>query len=328
MPFLQRPDGQQVHVAGDNFTIGSDSECDLSLKDSWVASRHAILQRDGEQWRLATLNLQAVTRLNDDLVESLVLLTDGDTLQLGETLLVWGESEPGQSASVIPFWVPLAVLVVACVGVFAIWAIIQRQESFETTPVTSSSAPTSDRAPLPGELVPYGNVLVGAPMYVVTLPLAEPLSVDPESGYVLAQNAVATITPDVSAPVYRLKVFAPDAGNGADSQIIEEGIEEPTPEPEIVTALGTPMILFADVRGTVTAEAALTATAEIELTGTPIPSGECTQPPKWEVIEIKKGQTLTRIARNRNVTVLELTSANCLLKAKIEVGDKLFVPPR
>ncbi|HEY53571.1 MAG TPA: LysM peptidoglycan-binding domain-containing protein [Caldilineae bacterium] len=136
MPYLQFSDGHTVPVKGDNFVLGADSVCDLTLEGEGVAPRHAILQFDDDVWRLATLSLQSETKLNGEPVESIVALEEGDELKLGSVTLRWLQREP-ISAKRFPIWVPVVLLLFICLTGLGLWALIRQFNIPEATPTVA-----------------------------------------------------------------------------------------------------------------------------------------------------------------------------------------------
>jgi pSer/pThr/pTyr-binding forkhead associated (FHA) protein len=105
-PFLvYRTDtGDQALVdlgsAGDRLTIGRRASNDVALEwDSRVSRVHAALERVGEEWAVTDDGLSHNgTWVNGERTTGRRRLCDGDTIAVGETLLVYRAS-PGSSAS-------------------------------------------------------------------------------------------------------------------------------------------------------------------------------------------------------------------------------------
>ncbi|NUQ38455.1 MAG: FHA domain-containing protein, partial [Caldilineales bacterium] len=120
MPALQLLNGRIVSVDEDPFIIGTDAGCDLRLVDPAAAPRHLIVQRTDAGWQIATLDLQAQTTLNDAPLTGLALLTDGDLIYLGKTLLLWRADED-PAAVAAPRRLGRALWVAAALVALALW---------------------------------------------------------------------------------------------------------------------------------------------------------------------------------------------------------------
>ena len=64
--------------------VGRDPACDLALNDTTVSVRHAHLHYHHAQWWVEDLISTNGTFLNEELVTSAVVLTDGDKLRCGQ----------------------------------------------------------------------------------------------------------------------------------------------------------------------------------------------------------------------------------------------------
>lgn len=59
----------------------------------------------------------------------------------------------------------------------------------------------------------------------------------------------------------------------------------------------------------------------------PTATPACTRPPGWLAYTVRRGDTLTRLARLSGVTVWELMRANCLATTALFSGQRLYLPP-
>src|SRR5918998_5337278 len=77
--------GQTITVVGDQFTVGRDDSCDLTIRDHKVSRKHAYFKAlpDGRA-ALHDLNSSNGTFVNGHKVES-ALLSGGETIQFGDT---------------------------------------------------------------------------------------------------------------------------------------------------------------------------------------------------------------------------------------------------
>jgi pSer/pThr/pTyr-binding forkhead associated (FHA) protein len=81
------PDGDRIPVGEDPVTIGRLPECDIVLADTKVSRRHAEIRRDGASGvSVVDLNSTNGTMVNGAGVRERVL-TDGDQITVGGTVL-------------------------------------------------------------------------------------------------------------------------------------------------------------------------------------------------------------------------------------------------
>jgi hypothetical protein len=69
--------------SGEEFSIGRDASCDLSIADMTVSRRHATLQRTQDGWLLTDLESTNGTRVNGWRVRGKVKVTPGDLVSFG-----------------------------------------------------------------------------------------------------------------------------------------------------------------------------------------------------------------------------------------------------
>ena len=91
MPHIKLTTEQAVSVHHTPFTIGSDPACDLTLQGQNVLPRHLLLQSRGDVWQAATLSSRAAVFINDQPLDSLALLKDGDRIRVGDVTMIWRE---------------------------------------------------------------------------------------------------------------------------------------------------------------------------------------------------------------------------------------------
>lgn len=110
VPFLLfRDDNGSQHIVtlahdGDSLSVGRHDECDVCLRWDAQASRlHAMLTRSGGSWTLYERGLaRNGTFLNDERVEGLRVLHDGDRLLIGATDIRFRNTAQKQRTTVIP----------------------------------------------------------------------------------------------------------------------------------------------------------------------------------------------------------------------------------
>jgi pSer/pThr/pTyr-binding forkhead associated (FHA) protein len=78
--------GERVDVES-GITIGRSSECDLSLQDTYLSSRHARVAVDEGDLTIEDLGSTNGTYVNQELVKGRVRLERGDVVQVGGVLL-------------------------------------------------------------------------------------------------------------------------------------------------------------------------------------------------------------------------------------------------
>lgn len=79
-------EGLEVPIDRDRFVIGRGSEADLAVAEPTISRAHAVLERDGDAFRLEDLGSTNGTRVNGRrLVRA--RLRDGDEIELGRLQL-------------------------------------------------------------------------------------------------------------------------------------------------------------------------------------------------------------------------------------------------
>lgn len=63
--------------------LGRDPDCDLTISDETVSLKHCKLTHHHKQWWANDLKSTNGSFLNDNLIESDVIITNGDVMQLG-----------------------------------------------------------------------------------------------------------------------------------------------------------------------------------------------------------------------------------------------------
>lgn len=127
MPFLYFSLRKSVQLQGASFTIGKDLSCDLTLTGRDILPRHLILQARGDRWQAATLSPRAVVFINDQPLDTIVILNDGDRIRVGEYTLIWREMErPNLAPAPAPWRGLLAILaaILLMLGLLFLWFYI------------------------------------------------------------------------------------------------------------------------------------------------------------------------------------------------------------
>ncbi|HWD96291.1 MAG TPA: FHA domain-containing protein [Acidimicrobiales bacterium] len=87
LEFLEPSDrsGQRLDVDG-GLTIGRSGDCDLTLQDTYLSSRHARIANDDGDLSIEDLGSTNGTYVNQELVKGRVRLERGDVVQVGGVL--------------------------------------------------------------------------------------------------------------------------------------------------------------------------------------------------------------------------------------------------
>jgi len=78
--------GKRADIHSQPVVIGRSQEADLHISHKSVSRRHCEVRREGEEYLLRDLGATNPTRLNDEVVSEAVL-SDGDHITIGETIL-------------------------------------------------------------------------------------------------------------------------------------------------------------------------------------------------------------------------------------------------
>lgn len=94
--------GRAVRASGERWVIGREADCDLVVPDDRVSRHHAMLRvyPDGRA-ELHEMHSANGTFVNGHRLSGPVLLSGGETIQVGETVLRTSLSEPSSSATTI-----------------------------------------------------------------------------------------------------------------------------------------------------------------------------------------------------------------------------------
>jgi ABC-type multidrug transport system ATPase subunit len=93
LPRLEQTDGQ-VHPFGrrERVTLGRSKQTEICLPDPRCSRRHCELVKTASGWLLAPLSLSNPTRVNGQAIADPVPLTDGDCIEVGDTVLYFRDS--------------------------------------------------------------------------------------------------------------------------------------------------------------------------------------------------------------------------------------------
>ena len=81
------------HFNQAEITIGRDPGCDIPLTEDTVSARHAHLTYHHNQWWLEDLTSTNGTRLNNNLITTPTVVTSGDDIQCGGSVMTISLSE-------------------------------------------------------------------------------------------------------------------------------------------------------------------------------------------------------------------------------------------
>lgn len=81
------PEPRRYQFTQAEVLIGRDPMCDIEINDSTVSSQHTRLSFHHNQWWVDDLRSRNGTLLNEELVESAVVLTSNDRIRCGGVML-------------------------------------------------------------------------------------------------------------------------------------------------------------------------------------------------------------------------------------------------
>jgi pSer/pThr/pTyr-binding forkhead associated (FHA) protein len=68
--------------------LGRDPDCDFTIPDETISLRHCKLSFHHKQWWAKDLNSTNGSFINDALIDSPIIITDGDELRLGKISII------------------------------------------------------------------------------------------------------------------------------------------------------------------------------------------------------------------------------------------------
>lgn len=80
--------GDEFYIAKDEFVIGRSPESDVLLDDITVSRKHALLKKDGNDYRLLDAGSLNGSYLNGNIVEE-AILSNGDRVQIGKYIFIY-----------------------------------------------------------------------------------------------------------------------------------------------------------------------------------------------------------------------------------------------
>jgi DNA-binding response OmpR family regulator len=101
VPLLTDPTGREHLLSGQTTTIGRAVENDIVITSKRVSREHAQVQRQGRRMVLADLGSTNGTFLNGERVMAPVELRDGDSISIGDVVLIF--QDPESTYLVTPF---------------------------------------------------------------------------------------------------------------------------------------------------------------------------------------------------------------------------------
>jgi predicted component of type VI protein secretion system len=84
-------DGKRRELSAERVVLGRSRDCDIRVNDLNVSRRHAEIREQGDRWILVDLGSTNGTLLNGKKIDR-EQLSGGDTITLGSTEIVFGES--------------------------------------------------------------------------------------------------------------------------------------------------------------------------------------------------------------------------------------------
>ncbi len=99
--FVVRGSAAQTQIdLGDEVMIGRGSGCALQIFDEQASRRHAAVKKEGGEWVLLDMKSSNGTRLNGARVEGRAPLGEGARIEIGDTVIVFGERPPAERETV------------------------------------------------------------------------------------------------------------------------------------------------------------------------------------------------------------------------------------
>ena len=80
--------GDEFYIEKDEFIIGRSPESDVLLDDITVSRKHALLKKDGDDYRLLDAGSLNGSYLNGNIVEE-AILSNGDRIQIGKYIFIY-----------------------------------------------------------------------------------------------------------------------------------------------------------------------------------------------------------------------------------------------
>ena len=93
VPFFTDPTGREHLLAGESVTIGRAVESDIVITSRRVSREHSRVERQGRHVTLVDLGSTNGTFLNGERVLAPVRLRDGDSVSVGDVVLVFHDPE-------------------------------------------------------------------------------------------------------------------------------------------------------------------------------------------------------------------------------------------
>lgn len=210
------------------------------------------------------------------------------------------------------------------------WIVASLPIQITTNTSPLDSIRSGDQVKVEGYTTPEGTVVATA-ITLIEPGLSEPLpslnTMTPQP--VNTPTVVPSFTPSIT--VSAAKTPTPALTNTSTPSITPSSTLTRTSTPSITPSI-TPTASFTVTKTTTPSS---TPTPTPSLTRTPPPSKTpapticaTTQPQGWQIYQIQPGDTLSGLAANRGITLIQLMSANCLTDSNfIVVGQRLILPP-
>lgn len=74
----------EKHFIKPEIILGRDPDCDFTITDETISLKHCKLSYHHKQWWAVDLESTNGSFLNDNLIDSAIIITDGDELRLGK----------------------------------------------------------------------------------------------------------------------------------------------------------------------------------------------------------------------------------------------------
>ena len=80
--------GDEFYIEKDEFVIGRSPESDVLLDDITVSRKHALLKKDGNDYRLLDAGSLNGSYLNGSIIEE-AILSNGDQIKIGKYIFIY-----------------------------------------------------------------------------------------------------------------------------------------------------------------------------------------------------------------------------------------------
>ncbi len=103
LTFLEDEKVKEIRLTKSEVFLGRDPGCDCILNDKTVSNKHAYLSFHHQLWWLEDLGSTNGTSLNQELISSPMVVTNGDKITCGKIILTISlENQPQKNSDFLP----------------------------------------------------------------------------------------------------------------------------------------------------------------------------------------------------------------------------------